>query len=78
MGNLPALADLLVPRFKSIQQAVTDGNWGTAQNLELLPPEDVALTSLSERRAATKQQLLLLKLEEAKAKFGKRGEGGGG
>jgi hypothetical protein len=70
-GDLPSLADLLMQRFKALEVSVQDGSWATAQRLELLPAKDVGLASAEEQRAAARAELLHLKLDEAKKKYGK-------
>jgi hypothetical protein len=76
MGKLPSVGDLLMQRFKAVEQKVIDGDWGTASHLELLPDRLIGLTPMSEQSAAVKSQLLHLKLEEAKRRHsGPGGEG---
>ena len=67
-GQLPRAADLLMQRFKALEASVQDGSWGMAQNLELIPRSQIGLTSLEEQREAAKQELLHLKLVEARKK----------
>ena len=69
-GSLPAVGDLLMQRFKALEQKVIDGDWGTASRLELLPERQVGLTPLSEQTSASRAQLLHLKLLEAKKRYG--------
>ena len=64
-GHLPQVGDLLMQRFKALQTSVVDGNWATAKRLELLPDDQITLTSFEERRQAAKDELVHLKLEEA-------------
>jgi hypothetical protein len=71
-GKLPQVADLLMQRYKALELSVTDGSWGLAEKVELLPPRNVGLTSIEESQAAARAQLLQLKLDEAR----KRGRGG--
>ena len=60
---------MLMQRFKAVEQKVQDGgDWGTASHLELISDRPVGLTSLAEQTVAARQQLLRLKLEEAKKK----------
>ena len=68
-GNLPAVADMLMQRFKAVEQKVQDGGgWGTASQLELISDRAVGLTTLAEQTVAARQLLLRLKLDEAKQK----------
>jgi hypothetical protein len=74
-GDLPALGDVLIQRFKSVQQKAVTGSWATGSMLELIPETDVGLTSQEEMHAATKHQLLKLKLLEAQKSASKKGTG---
>ncbi len=67
-GELSSLADMLMQRFKAVELAVQEGSWGTAARLELLPLHNVGLTSLAEKRVASKAELLQIKLEESRKK----------
>ena len=68
-GNLPAVGDLLTQRFKAVECKIQDGgDWGTASHLELISDRPVGLTTLAEQTVAARQQLLRLKLDEAKKK----------
>ena len=68
-GNLPCVADMLMQRFKALEQSVVDKGWATARHLELVPASEVGLASRAEQLAANKQELLRTKLEEAKARY---------
>ena len=72
-GDLPALGDTLMQRFKAVQISITDGNWGTAARYELIPPDEISLASPEERQAAARSSLLAIKLDEAKKRGGKAG-----
>ena len=65
------MADLLMQRFKALEVSVQDGSGASAQRLELLPAKDVGLASAEEQRAAARAELLHLRLDEAKKKYGK-------
>ena len=67
-GQLPALADILMQRFKALEMSIVDAGWGLAKRVELLPDAPAGLTSLSERRAAARSELLHLRLAEARTK----------
>ena len=63
-GKLPQVADVLMQRFKALEQSVQDGGWDTAQHLELIPRAASGLASSHEVAAAAKEQLAELKLIE--------------
>ena len=65
-GNVGRACDCLVQRFKALESAVTEGHWGLAKHYELIPQEEVSLTSTQERQVLAKRQLLFAKLDEAK------------
>ena len=70
-GNLTMVADMLMQRFKALEQSVTDKNWNMARHLEVLPLQDVGLTTQGEQLAASRAELLRAKLEQARAKHGR-------
>ena len=65
-GDLPRTADLLVQRFKSVEESVKRGNWDDAGFLELISREHVGLTSQNERLAAQRGLLMEQRLVKAK------------
>ena len=65
-GDLPRTADLLVQRFKSVEESVKRGNWDEAGFLELISREHVGLTSQNERLAAQRGRLMEQRLVKAK------------
>ena len=67
-GQLPQLGDLLMQRFKAVQTSVTDGGWHLAKRLELIPEEGDSVVSFEEKRLAARDELLHLKLDEARTK----------
>ena len=67
-GRLPQVADLLMQRFKALEQSISDGHWGIANQLELVEDTATTLTSTGEQRAAARAELLRHKLEEARRK----------
>ena len=50
--------DLLVPRFKAVELASTEGNWKVAEHLELIAPVGVAATSGEELEDAARDRTL--------------------
>jgi hypothetical protein len=65
-GNLPHLGDLLVQRFKALQQAHVDGDWTLASGHEIASTGDGTLATAEERYAAARGQLLNTKIDEAR------------
>ena len=65
-GDLPRTADLLVQRFKSVEESVKRGNWDEAGFLELISREHVGLTSQNERLAAQRGRLMEQRLVKAR------------
>ena len=62
-GSLPRLADLLVQRLKACETAITTGDPEAASQLELIPHQDIGLTSIEERRVARRATLVDRKLK---------------
>ena len=56
-------ADLLSQRVKAIEKATQDAHWGSAQYLELLPPEAGGLLDRAEEAFLNKEYLMELKLK---------------
>ena len=70
-GNLAALGDLMMQRFKSVETAAKEKNWTMSQHQELIPMEDFGTTSMREKEVAVKLSLKQHQLEEMmKAKRG--------
>ena len=65
-GDLPRTADLLVQRFKGVEESVKQGNWEDAGFLELISREHVGLTSQHERLAAQRGRLMDQQLSKAR------------
>eukprot|EP00971_Amphidinium_carterae_P350598 6491642-Amphidinium_carterae.3 len=51
-GKLSEACDVLPPRFKSVETAATDGNWGFSSHLELPPEMWVSSLGAGERSVA--------------------------
>ena len=62
-GALPRAADLLVQRLKACETAITTGDADAAVQLELIPRQDVGLTSIEERRVARRASIIDRKLK---------------
>ena len=69
-GDLPALGDMLMQRFKAVQVASTKG-WKLASELEVRGRDDCTLVSQEEMAEAERARLRTYRLEESIAK-GKR------
>jgi len=69
-------ADIVCQRIKAVERASHEGHWGSAQFLELLPPENSMLLGRDEEMFVTKEYLLDQKLKSYDRPPG-RGEGGG-
>ena len=57
-GNLPKTADLLVQRFKAVEESVKKGSWEDRSFLELIQCDAVGLTSQQEKLVAQRCRLL--------------------
>jgi hypothetical protein len=75
-GSPSKAADIVCQRIKAVERASHEGHWGSAQFLELLPPENSMLLGRDEEMFVTKEYLLDQKLKSYDRPPG-RGEGGG-
>jgi hypothetical protein len=75
-GSPSKAADIVCQRIKAVERASHEGHWGSAQFLELLPPENSMLLGRDEEIFVTKEYLLDQKLKSYDRPPG-RGEGGG-
>ena len=57
-GDPAGAADVVAQRVKALERASHEGHWGTAQYLELLPPENTTLLDRSEESYVTAQFLM--------------------
>ena len=48
-GDLAACGDVLISRFKALEEATTSGTWDIAANLEAVPPRQLSTITESER-----------------------------
>ena len=55
-------ADIICQRIKALERATNEGNWNTAQYLELIPAETATLLERDEEVYLTKEALLEMKL----------------
>ena len=67
-GDLPALGDLLMQRFKSKEHEVLSGHKDLCSHIELIPPPEGGLLTQEERVYAAKAQLQEAKIHEARRK----------
>ena len=67
-GNLSAVADMLMQRFKSREHAALTGQEDLAKHLELIPAAEGGLISQAERTMAAQAQLQEAKILEASRK----------
>lgn len=74
-GRLAEVGDILMQRFKALEQAIADGHWGVAQELEIIGEASGGLASTSEQRAAARAEYLRNKLFEARRKGGAASSG---
>ena len=66
-GDLSRTADLLVQRFKSVEESVKRRNWDDAGFLELISRDQVGLTSPNERLAVQQGRLMEQRLVPTKS-----------
>ena len=57
-GKLGRLGDILTQRVKALEVAHGGGNWGLAQELEVIPAQSSCLVSERERREAVRSHRL--------------------
>ena len=70
-GRLPEVADLLMQRFKAVEQYLHDGNWNIASQMEIVPDTADTLASAKEQHAAARAELLRSKLDTARRRGGR-------
>jgi hypothetical protein len=70
-GDLPALGDVLLQRFKAIEMASQDASWLVASKLELIPPAQISSSAGWERQQAAQLELTEMKLRERLQRFGR-------
>ena len=64
--NLPKKAcDVLMQRYKALEQSVADQNWTAASMLEIIPQSDLGVASQAELRAAAREQKAVAKRKMA-------------
>ena len=77
-GDLAGLGDVAVQRFKALESAVGDGGWTMARHHELIPSQEVGLSTDAERSVVARSELQRVRLEEASRKVvAKPGSGSG-
>ncbi len=62
-GDPAGAADVVAQRVKALERASHEAHWGTAQYLELLPPENTTLLDRAEENFVTAQYLVEQKLK---------------
>ena len=67
-GDLAGLGDVAVQRFKALESAVGDGGWTMARHHELIPSQEVGLSSEAERSVVARSELQRVRLEDASRK----------
>ena len=70
-GRLPDVTNLLIQRFKAVEQYLHDGNWNIAPQMEIVPDTADTLASAKEQHAAARAELLRSKLDEARRRGGR-------
>ena len=76
-GNLQKVGDLLMGRFKALEEALLDGTWDFAREYEVLPQREVGITTDSERHRAAALQMRTVRLRAAMASVRSRGSAQG-
>ena len=66
-GSLGRTGDLLIARYKALEESVRSGHWDVAAELEAVPVQEGGLTSEAEMLRATQTQARKLKLQQALA-----------
>ena len=67
-GNIGRAADILTQRFRALETAVAHGGWSLATHMELVPSDEISLTSPVEQEMLMKREMLHHKLQEARRK----------
>ncbi len=75
-GNIGRAADILTQRFRALEAAVAHGGWSLATHMELVPSDEISLTSPVEQEMLMKRErereMLHHKLQEARRKAASR------
>ena len=74
-GDLHRTADILMGRFKALEEATTSGSWEVAAELEAVPRTQQGLTSDAERQRAANIQIRRVKLQTALATLQRQAPG---
>ena len=64
-GDMAACGDVLISRFKALEEATTSGTWDIAANLEAVPPRQFSTITESERARATVLQVRRVRLRQS-------------
>ena len=73
-GSPSKAADVVAQRIKAVERASHETHWGSAQYLELLPPENTMLLEKDEEMYVTKEYMLEQKLRDYDRRGGQRRE----
>ena len=76
-GDTMRAGDLLMGRFKALEESVNSGTWALAQELEVLPRNELGLASEGERHRAAAVRLREAKLQAALESLHGQGRRGG-
>ena len=76
-GDTMRPGDLLIGRFKAMKESVNSGKWTLAQELELLPSNELGLASEGERHRAAAVRVREAKLQAALESLHGQGRRGG-
>ena len=76
-GDSMRAGDLLMGRFKALEESVNSGTWALAQELEVLPRNELGLHSEGERHRAAAVRLCQTKLQATLESLHGRGGRGG-
>ena len=62
-GDLARCRDVLISRFKALEEATTSGSWEVAENLEAVPPRQLGTISENDRARVTAMQMRKVRLQ---------------
>ena len=71
-GNLAAVGDVAVQRWKALESSIGDKSWSLAQHQELIPSQEVGLSGDWERTLMARAELARVELDEASQRVHKK------
>ena len=74
-GEVAQAADVLVQRFKAVEAAHADGNWGASKHLELIADGTISAITDQEKKHAARREKEEVKLRATIATLGRRSQG---